>query len=108
MILSPARLLFLLLISLLNGCQHLTDAQQLAVAKKNYQQENYVQAFQQALFLAKKDNAEAQYVTGYCYYYGLGVLENQQQAQYWFKQSAQAGNLKAQDALKLNKTSMSQ
>jgi TPR repeat protein len=62
---------------------------------------NYHKAFNTLLPLAKQGNAEAEYAVGYFYYYGKGVREDEQQAQYWINQSAQKGYAPAIHALEI-------
>ena len=98
--------IFLLVdILIISGCvqQPRPESQLLDQAKNDFEQQNYKNAFSQLLPLAKKGHAEAQYSVGYMYYYGLGVVENTQQAKYWIRQSAQQGNKNAVKALQLEK-----
>lgn len=72
---------------------------QLAQAKAQFASQNYAQAFQQLLPLAKAGNADAQYGVGYMYYYGKGVVENKQQAIYWLQKASAQGQQSATKAL---------
>ncbi len=51
------------------------------------------------LNLAEAGNAEAQFKLGVAYDYGDGVVQNYQQAAYWYQQSANQGYTEAQNSL---------
>jgi len=52
--------------------------------------------FEDNLKSAEQGNAPAQWLVGYAYYSGDGVLQGYKQAVYWYKKSAEQGYAKAQ------------
>lgn len=70
-------------------------------ARVNYQSENYQLAYQELLVPAAKGNIDAQYALGYLYYSGKGIETNRVLGEYWIKKAALAGNINAQQALKV-------
>lgn len=48
---------------------------------------------------AEQGNAEAQFLLGKCYAFGLGTEKNMEQAVDWYRKSAEQGNAKAQNNL---------
>jgi TPR repeat protein len=87
---------------LFSGCASQTT--QIQDGKHAFQYHHYKEAFNTLLPLAKQGNAEAQYTVGYLYYYGKGVVEDQEKAQYWINKSAQQGNPLAIRALEVEAT----
>lgn len=63
--------------------------------------QNYRTAFIRLLPEAQRGQPEAQYAVGYMYYYGQGVTENREQALYWIRCAAKAGNRDAIEALRI-------
>lgn len=59
----------------------------------------FLEEYQFYLSEALKDNAEAQYELGYCYFYGVGVEQNRQEAIKWHRIAAENGFAKAQCVL---------
>ncbi len=73
--------------------------------QKEFHEQNYHQAFADTLSAANYGNVEAQYATGYMYYYGIGTDKNDYLAQSWFAKAAAVGEPKSIEALKqVNKT----
>lgn len=68
--------------------------------KQSFVQQNYQQAFKKLYPVAKAGNPDAEYAVGYMYYYGKGVVENNQQAKYWLKKAAVKGQPLAVNALR--------
>lgn len=67
----------------------------------SFQTGNYRDAF---IFLkpeAHAGNADAEYAVGYMYYYGVGVVEDKNQAWYWIKRAAEKRQPDAVNALKI-------
>jgi TPR repeat protein len=77
---------------------------QLQEGKQAFQYQHYDKSFKLLLPLAEKGNAEAQYAVGYSYYYGKGVLEDQEKGQYWINKAAQQGYPLAIRALEVEAT----
>ena len=86
----------------LSACMS-TDAQ-LQEGKKAFYYQHFDQSFKLLLPLAQQGNTEAQYAVGYSYYYGKGVLEDQEKGQYWINKAAQQGNPLAIRALEVEAT----
>lgn len=61
----------------------------------------YQCSFDHVQWAARSGDPNAQYVLGYLYYYGIGVLPNDELALKWITESAQQGNPSAQRALAL-------
>jgi TPR repeat protein len=93
---------FLLVVSCLSGC--MSPTAQLEEGKKAFYYQHYDQSFKLLLPLAQKGNVEAQYAVGYSYYYGKGVIEDQEKGQYWINKSASQGNPLAIRALEIEAT----
>ncbi|MDF1796906.1 MAG: hypothetical protein P1U63_10255 [Coxiellaceae bacterium] len=68
--------------------------------QKEFQEQNYHQAFADTLAAAKYGNVDAQYATGYMYYYGIGTDQNDYLAEMWFAKSAAIGEPRSIEALK--------
>lgn len=64
-----------------------------------YQQGDYETALNEWHKLAESGNSQAMHNLAILYENGLGVAQDEAQAQYWCEQSAQAGNLHAQTHL---------
>ena len=82
----------------LSGCATYSD-RQFIEGQKAYKEQNYYSAFKDLHMAATYNNHEAQYVTGYMYYYGIGVEQNDYLAHLWLYRAASFGNEKAIDAL---------
>jgi len=80
-----------------------SDAFYLNIAKELYVAQQYKQAYQITTGLAEKNNAEAQYLLGYLYYYGQGVPVDIKQGSKWISISADSGYRPAIEALVLIK-----
>lgn len=80
-----------------------SDAFYLNIAKDLYVAGQYKQAHQITTGLAEKNNAEAQYLLGYLYYYGQGVPIDVKQGAKWITISADSGYRPAIEALVLIK-----
>jgi TPR repeat protein len=97
------RILMALLLLGLVGCasqnQHV-----LHQAKALFAQKRYAQALPSLEKLAKSGNAEAQYATGYMYFYGRGVYPNPAIGQLWIRRAAKQGYKPAQQALLILET----
>lgn len=63
--------------------------------------QNYRDAFVRLLPEAKRGQADAQYAVGFMYYYGQGVVEDQEKALFWIRLAACQGQSEAIAALKL-------
>ena len=63
------------------------------------QRADYLTALRFFQIHAAQGHAIAQYNLGLLYQHGLGVPQNQTQAQYWLKQSAEQNFVKAQSVL---------
>lgn len=59
----------------------------------------FLEEYQFYLSESLQNNAEAQYELGYCYFYGIGVKENRQEAIKWHQRAAENGYAKAQSLL---------
>lgn len=85
----------------LTGC--VTQQEYLSIkyqkGKMYFSQKQYRNAFESLYPVAKAGNPEAQYAIGYMYYYGQGIIENKQLAEYWMTESAKQNNVSAQKAL---------
>lgn len=68
-------------------------------AKQGEKQVGLVHYSGKLLQRAKKGDAEAQYNLGNCYYYGLGIEKNYDEAVKWFRQSAEQDYAPAQNDL---------
>ncbi len=84
---------------LLGSC--VTQGFNLREGIKNFQIQNYRQAFIRLKPEADKGQPDAQYAIGYMYYYGQGVVEDRKQAWYWINCAARAGQADAIEALKI-------
>ncbi len=60
---------------------------------------NLVDATQQVQTLAQQNNMYAQYLLGYQYFYGIGVVKAQSAGLVWLQKSALKGNINAQKQL---------
>jgi len=92
-------MMVVLLSLLLTACA--TETSQLQKGRSDFQAGRYHSAYKTLLPLARQGNPEAQYAVGYFYYYGKGVKEDEQKAQYWINQSAQHGYAPAIRALEV-------
>ena len=79
------------------------DAYYMQIAKDLFVARQYKQAYQIAINLAEKNNAEAQYLLGYMLYYGHGVPADTEQGTKWINVSADTGYRPAIEALVLIK-----
>jgi TPR repeat protein len=68
---------------------------------KNFQIQNYRQAFIRLLPEAQKGQPDAEYAIGYMYYYGQGVIEDRKKAWYWINCAAKLGQKDAVQALSI-------
>jgi septal ring-binding cell division protein DamX len=103
---SKYSLVFLLISSVLflSSCQTQTtngeDADgQYALAKLNFDNQNYPAAFQNVQAPANAGNPQAQYALGYMYYYGQGTPVDTTLGKMWIQKSALNGDADAQKAL---------
>jgi TPR repeat protein len=87
------------LMILLSGC--VTGQLNLREGIRSFQVQNYREAFIRLRPEAEKGQPDAQYAIGYMYYYGQGVVEDRKKAWYWITCAAKAGNLDAQQAVKI-------
>ena len=60
---------------------------------------NFKDAFEIMNSLAIKNNAEAQYRLGICYYIGQGITQDYTKAVYWYTKAANQGHSNAQNSL---------
>lgn len=65
-----------------------------------YKRQDYHQSFVNTLRAAKMGDIQAQYATGYMYFYGIGTRQSDYLAAVWFKSAADVGDPKAIAALK--------
>ena len=86
--------ILLFIASLLSGC--LGSRMNFAEGIKDFQVQNYREAFIHLMPAARAGSADAQYAIGYMYYYGQGVTEDRKKAWYWIHCAAKAGQ---QDAI---------
>ena len=92
-------LILLLAICFLSGC--VTNRLNLREGIKSFQVQDYRQAFIRLKPEADRGQADAQYAIGYMYYYGRGVVEDRKKAWYWITCAAKAGQIDAQQAVKI-------
>lgn len=92
-------LYLVVLVSLLSGCA--TSGLNLREGIRSFQVQDYRQAFIRLKPEAEKGQADAEYAIGYMYYYGQGVVEDRKKAWYWITQAANAGQVDAQQAVKI-------
>ena len=104
---------YLLIFSLLAGSMLLSSCQttqvsnpdnadgMYALAKLNFDNQNYPAAFQNIQLPANDGNAQAQYALGYMYYYGQGTPVNTTLGKMWIQKAAVNGDADAQKALQL-------
>lgn len=64
-----------------------------------YESGDFQTAHEQFTFLATKDIPEAQYNLAFMFYGGEGVIQDDEQAIFWFEQAAKLGYAPAQDTL---------
>ncbi len=83
--------------SILSGC--MGAKYYLKRGEAEYQRQDYHQSFSDTLAAAKLGNVDAQYATGYMYYYGTGTEQSDYLAGYWFDQAARVGDPRATAAL---------
>jgi TPR repeat protein len=81
------------------GCALNNGPAKFAEGVKNFQVQNYRQAFIRLMPFARAGKPEAQYAIGYMYYYGQGVTENRTKAWYWITSAAKAGSPDAKTAI---------
>lgn len=91
--------LVLIAVSFLSGC--VTTGVNLREGIKSFQVQDYRQAFIRLKPEAEKGQADAQYAIGYMYYYGQGVVEDRKKAWHWITCAAKAGQVDAQQAVKI-------
>lgn len=87
---------------LLAGCatQPATDsADRMELARQAYLTQDYERAFALTRAEAELGNPRAQYVLGYMYYNGEGVLPDPELALKWIRAAASRGDAKAVEAL---------
>lgn len=89
----------LMLVCFLSGC--ITNGLNLREGIRSFQVQDYRQAFIRLKPEAEKGQADAQYAIGYMYYYGQGVVEDRKKAWYWITCAAKAGQVDAQQAVKI-------
>ena len=75
------------------------DDSKLNVGKKSFVEGDYHRAFTYLEPAAKNGNADAEYAVGYMYFYGLGTVQNKEQAMRWMQRAANQGQLQAQRAI---------
>ncbi len=91
--------LVLIVAGLLGGC--VTRGMNLNEGIHSFQVQDYRQAFIRLKPEAEKGQPDAQYAVGYMYYYGQGVVEDRKKAWYWITRAAKAGQVDAQQAVKI-------
>ena len=69
-------------------------------ANGEHVQENYETAVKYFRKAAEQGLASAQYNLGYFYYYGHGVPEDEDAAQYWMQKAAEQGDKDAAEFLR--------
>ena len=84
-----------------NQFMSLANQSYLAQGKRYFQDGYYKKSMLLFLPLACDGNAEAQYATGYMYYYGYGVAQDSDVGLFWIRRSADQGYLPAITALNL-------
>lgn len=86
----------------LTACQSFNQTQmayRYKAGKQNFAEHHYNHAFHQLMPVAKYGNADAQYAIGYMYFYGKGIVEDRNAAEYWMAKAADQGQVLAQRAL---------
>jgi len=68
-------------------------------AKALFLNQQYEQAANALLLLAKQGHADAQYTIGYMYHYGYGVPRNEKESIRWITVAAARGHPQAEEAL---------
>lgn len=71
-------------------------AEDLASAKRAYEEKDYATALKELTPLAEQGNPDAQFLLGKMYWSGQGLLRDTDQAMKWLKASATQGNADAQ------------
>lgn len=85
---------------LLQGCvAHNAYLYNQAIEYYSYAQ--YTRAFDLFAPLARGGDPNSQYALGYLYYYGLGTVEDQLKAEFWFNEAAMQGQPLAKRSLYL-------
>ncbi len=97
-----ARLVLICTLLLLSGC--VTGGYNLREGIRDFQIQNYRQAFIRLKPEADKGQRDAEYAVGYMYYYGQGVVENRKKAWYWISCAARAGQADAMEAARILET----
>lgn len=87
------------ILTFLGGCA--TSAVNLREGIHSFQVQDYRQAFVRLKPEADKGQPDAEYAIGYMYYYGQGVVEDRKKAWYWITCAAKAGQVDAQQAVKI-------
>lgn len=107
------RIVSILLLLLLNACttvsvdrDRLSAATRLEIQQKVFIQakalflnQQYTQAANALLLLAKQGHANAQYTIGYMYHYGYGMPRNEKESIRWITVAAARGHRQAEEAL---------
>lgn len=86
--------------ALLAGCAASTQVAR-DHAQAYYVNGDYALAFDTLFPLAKRSDPDAQYTIAYMYYYGQGVLKDEDVARSWMRKSANLGNQRAKYALQV-------
>ncbi|MCF6336829.1 MAG: hypothetical protein L3J84_02590 [Gammaproteobacteria bacterium] len=68
-------------------------------AKALFLNQQYAQAANALLMLAKEGHTDAQYTIGYMYHYGFGVPRNEKESIRWITTAAARGHPQAEEAL---------
>ena len=68
----------------------------MARGREYEKKEDYVHALEQYRIAAEQGDADGQYKTGECYYYGRGELKNEVAALNWFRKAAVQGHIESQ------------
>ena len=92
------RFIILSLMGLLAGCVRDSNLRE---GIRNFQEQDYRQAFIRLKPVAEQGYPQAEYAVGYMYYYGQGVVEDRDAARYWITAAARAGQPDARTALSI-------
>lgn len=89
---------------LLTACTSLATIhmhEELRTGQIQFDNGNFKSAFHHLLPVAAEGNREAQYAVGYMYYYGYGVAEDYESAEFWLQRAAKQHDVLAIQALHL-------
>ena len=67
----------------------------------SFRAQDYRRAFIRLLPAAERGQPDAQYAVGYMYYYGVGVVEDRNQAWFWIHMAARLGQPDAKNAVRI-------